>query len=522
MSNLRSSLTRYFPRLEFGSPKLRDNRYFIKEGYRSREKSDYFEDSIVEAIGIVHQPDVYPFAGYLARRFGCTHIIDIGCGRAQKLVGLHPEFQIIGVDYGANIRYCRERYRMGEWIEWNLESARRFPLRRNVMTRAVVVCSDVIEHLVNPQPLIENLRSWLAFTPVAILTTPERDLVRGPNDLGPPANPSHVREWSLAELERWLNFGGLNILFSGLTVNNNRDLEKKTSMIILGRDSTIDFTHAPTDFRVVAFMTAYNEADIIVPAISRLIDQGVEVYLIDNWSTDKTFENASQLLRKGLIAIERFPSEGPPRYYEWTRLLSRVEELASKLSADWFIHHDADEIRESPWVGVTLKDAIYLVDRSGFNVIDHTVMVFPPVDNGFVPGTDFGSYFAHFDFGRRPAHFSQIKAWKNLRCPIRLANSGGHQAEFDGRQVYPFKFLLKHYPIRSQAHGDKKIFAERIQRFSPKEKAKGWHMQYNSLARGQIFLKQPSELERFDQDHFFSHYLVERLSGVGVVRDGDN
>ena len=163
-------------------------------------------------------------------------------------------------------------------------------------------------------------------------------------------------------------FFGLKVLFSGLTVNNSRDLEKKTSMIVLGCDSTIDFTPAPTDFRVVALMTAYNEADIIVPAISRLIDQGIEVYLIDNWSTDNTFENASQLLGKGLIAIEKFPSDGPPRYYEWTRLLSRVEELASRLSADWFIHHDADEIRESPWVGVTLKDAIYRVDQSGFTL----------------------------------------------------------------------------------------------------------------------------------------------------------
>ena len=382
----------------------------------------------------------------------------------------------------------------------------------------MVICSDVIEHLIDPESLIENLRSWLDYSPILILTTPERDLVRGPKDLGPPTNPSHVREWSLTELQGWLKFHGLNILFSGLTVNNNRDLEKKTSMIVLGRDSTIDFTPAPTDFRVVALMTAYNEADIIVPAISRLIDQGIEVYLIDNWSTDNTFENASQLLGKGLIAIEKFPNDGPTRYYEWTRLLSRIEELASRLSADWFIHHDADEIRESPWVGVTLKDAIYRVDQSGFNAFDHTVVVFPPVDNGFVPGTDFGSYFSYFDFGRRPTHFSQIKAWKNLGCPIRLVNSGGHQAEFAGRQVYPFKFLLKHYPIRSQAHGDRKIFAERIQRFSPEEKAKGWHKQYDSLPRGRVFLKQPSEVERFDREQFLNDYLVERLSGVGVVR----
>ena len=57
MSNSRSSLARYFSRLAIGSTKIRDNRYFTKEGYRSRAKSDYFQDSIAHAEGIVHQPE---------------------------------------------------------------------------------------------------------------------------------------------------------------------------------------------------------------------------------------------------------------------------------------------------------------------------------------------------------------------------------------------------------------------------------------------------------------------------------
>jgi glycosyltransferase involved in cell wall biosynthesis len=275
---------------------------------------------------------------------------------------------------------------------------------------------------------------------------------------------------------------------------------------------------APEDFKVVAIMTAYNEEDIIVPAISHLISQNVEVYLIDNWSTDATRKRAQALLGKGLIDIERFPADGPPKYYEWKRLLCRVEALAQEISADWFIHHDADEIRESPWPGIRLKDALYQVDRSGFNAIDHTVVVFPPVDNGYVPETNFKDHFSFFEFGKRPGHFCQVKAWKNLGRRINLTDSGGHEVRFGSRRIYPFNFLLRHYPIRSQTHGEKKVFLERIPRFNPEERSKGWHIQYDSNDREQSFLKHPGELEPFDESTFYKTYIVERLSSVGVIR----
>jgi len=518
MLNIKSSISRYLAKSASTTPTASENRYFIKQDYKSREVSQYFEDSLADASGIVHQPDVYPFAGHLARILGRQNIIDLGCGRAQKLVTLQPEFRTVGVDHGANIRYCRQHYDQGKWIEWNLESPRPIPIRKSLIRDSIVICSDVMEHLIDPVTLLRNLRHWLHDASFAVLTTPERERVRGPEDKGPPANPSHVREWSLKELEQFIESIGFNIVFSGLTANNSRDLEKKTSLFVLSGDSAPNRVPAPKNFRVVAIMTAYNEEDIIVPAISRLIQQGIEVYLIDNWSTDSTCARASTLLDRGLIAIEKFPTVGPPKHYEWAPLLHRVEELAGQIPADWLVHHDADEIRESPWPGVSLRDGLYRVDRSGFSAIDHTVLIFPPTDNDFVPGTDFGRYFSHYMFGRRPGHFSQVKAWKNLGRPTRLAPSGGHEVEFDGRRVYPFKFLLKHYPIRSQAHGERKIFAERIARYSPEEKAMGWHHQYDQLDQGVSFLRQPPDVKFFDENTFLIDSLVERLSGVGINR----
>lgn len=516
---LRSLLKQYCRQDEFPVDNLPCQNFFIKDGYISRVDNHYFEDILSENEGeIVHQPDIYPFAAFIARRLGCSHIIDIGCGRASKLVKLHPEFQVYGIDYGSNIQFCRERYPFGKWIEWDLNSAKPLVLDPDVVRTSVIVCADVIEHLTNPLNVLRTIKSCLRDAPIAIVTTPERDLVRGPRDLGPPSNPSHVREWNLAELQNLIESLGISPLFRGLTVNNDRNLEKKTSIFILENSSDSVFTTAPEDFRVVAIMTAYNEEDIIVPTISHLISQGVEVYLIDNWSTDATRERAQALIGRGLIHIERFPAEGPPKYYEWERLLGRVEKVTQEIAADWFIHHDADEIRESPWPGTRLKDALYQVDCTGFNAIDHTVVAFPPVDDGFVPGTKLKDYFSFFEFGTRPGHFCQIKAWKNFGQPINLADAGGHEVKFEGRRIYPFNFLLRHYPIRSQSHGEKKVFLERIPRFNPEERAKGWHIQYDSLSCEQSFLKQPNEVRRFDEQNFYDYYLVERLSRFGIVR----
>ncbi|HUX62981.1 methyltransferase domain-containing protein [Sulfuricella sp.] len=494
--------------------------FFIKPGYVVRGASVYFEDSLVNCGGIVHQPDVYALAGYLGRKFGCTHILDIGCGRGHKLLKLHPEFKLAGVDSGANIDYCRSHYPFGQWLSLDLEKQHGDLLPREILEKTLVVCSDVIEHLTDPTGLLLALSHCLEYAPAAILTTPERDLVRGLDDIGPPANPAHVREWNRAELLQLLEAFSFKIAFLGLTCNNDHDREKKTILSVLhGNRLPRRDMAANDDFRVVAFMTAYNEEDIVFHSVSRLLRAGIEVYLIDNWSTDGTVAAVEPLLGKGLIGIERFPAEGSTGTFDLGRLLARVEELARTIPADWFIHHDVDEIRESPWPEIRLREALQYVDRMGFNAVDHTVIDFPPIDNSFVSGSDFGSYFTHWEFGRRPGHFQQVKAWKNLGQPLTLAKSGGHDADFPGRRVFPYKFLLRHYPVRSHSHGEKKVLGERKPRFNPEERAvRGWHTQYNHIEPGYGFLRAPESLSHFDPAGFYQEYLVERISGIGIAR----
>ncbi|MRR34214.1 glycosyltransferase [bacterium] len=256
-------------------------------------------------------------------------------------------------------------------------------------------------------------------------------------------------------------------------------------------------------FRVMALISAHNEGDVIYHVIGDLIRQGVQVYLLDHCSTDNTVAEASRWLGKGLIHIENFPKdagypEANEKQYIWSQILKRKEELAAQLDADWFIHSDADEFREAPWPGLTLAEGIRVADAQGYSALDFELLNFRPVNNDFVPGSDIRLALRHYE-PCEDFNALQIKAWKNLRLPVRIVDNGGHDISFDGRRVFPVKFILRHYPIRSQSHGLRKVFAERKQRFNSIERNVGWHVQYDHIASEKHnFLHDPARLPVYD------------------------
>jgi glycosyltransferase involved in cell wall biosynthesis len=302
-----------------------------------------------------------------------------------------------------------------------------------------------------------------------------------------------------------------------------KNTDERNALAIIDNPSpisniTIPIIHsAPASFDVIAMVAAFNEGDIILRSLQKLLSQGIRVYLIDNWSTDGSYEAVVEKLGSKLVGFERFPPQGPIDSFDLYSVLSRKEEIARAHNASWFIHCDVDEIRYSPWLGVSLKDAIYRVDQEGFNAIDHITVEFHPIDNGFQQDTDFEDYFQYFSFGAQGSDFVRINTWKNTGQSILLAAQAGHQVLFEGRRVYPYRFLIKHYPIRSQEQGIQKVFRERLPRFLPAAKAKGWHAQYDALQENHNFLKNKVTLTRFVTDHFYHKYLVQRLTAIGTL-----
>lgn len=470
-----------------------------------------------------NQPDVYPFAAYLAQHFECTHVIAMGRPSARDLIQLYPQFEIVGVVPEAEVERYRKRYGFGTWLSQSTGGVGAIAPREGVLKRAAIVCTD-LERFVRPVELLQNLKTWLDHAHVCILTTPERTLSERSNVA---RNGSDVSEsgWSLTELEQLLRTEGLNLQFIGLTASAKADkgdtagYEKKTIVAVLANNAAVkpDKIRAPAGFRVVAFMAAYNEADIIVQSIRKWTDQGVSVHVLENWSTDDTYDLAKDLEGRLPVTVERFPASGPSQFFDWGAMLARIEALSRELEADWFVRRGADEVLRSPWPGVSYRDGLYLVDQAGFNCVDHQILEFHPVDDGFTVGMDHEDYFKHFDF-KHLSHRFQRKAWKNCGQPISTIPSAGHDVIFAGRRVYPFKFLLKHYSFRSQQHGEKKVFRERKARWNPRERARGWHVHYDAMREGHRFVRSPAEKESFDEQDFNQTYLVERLSGIGVDR----
>lgn len=180
--------------------------HLLTRGYIQRVPPRYFAD--IDDSGITWQPDVYPEALALARKHDRTVIIDLGCGRAGKLVALReksPDLDVIGVDFGPNIDWCREHLPVGLWLDADLEPATTLPLAPEVIARSVVVGSDVLEHLIDPRSAM-RLICWLLDhgAACAVLSTSARDKRAGAEHLGPPFNLPHVREWTQGEFRAFV------------------------------------------------------------------------------------------------------------------------------------------------------------------------------------------------------------------------------------------------------------------------------------------------------------------------------
>jgi len=271
---------------------------------------------------------------------------------------------------------------------------------------------------------------------------------------------------------------------------------------------------------VLAIITQFNEGDVVEPVVKHLISQGVDVYIIDNWSDDGSYEIIQQLSKKypKRIRIERYPKKRSTKY-EWERLLNRVTEVAKdNKEYKWIISNDADEIRWSPWTEISLQQALSFVDYRGYNCLDFTVFNLYPIKDGFKEGSRLSDFFTHGEFSSMNAHFLQLKAWRNNQ-EAEIASTGGHLVDFPGRKVFPLKFLLNHYPLRSNDQANRKIFKERMPRFVKSERKKGWHVQYDHIKDNQSFIRSEKGLLRYSDVNFFSKYLLQRVSGIGIQRE---
>ena len=213
-----------------------------------------------------------------------------------------------------------------------------------------------------------------------------------------------------------------------------------------------------SNFNVVALLAIRNEALYLEKCLTHLYEQGISSCIIDNDSSDNSLEIAQSFINKGVIQIVSFSFDG---YFDLKKQLKIKEKLASEINANWFIHHDADEIRESPVQFENLYQAILKVDKSGYNAINFDEFIFIPRDEyESNEEKDYKKNMKYYFFFE-PAPLRRINAWKKTNTHINLVNSGGHSVNFLDRKIYPNNFILRHYIGLSIRHLISK-YSERI------------------------------------------------------------
>jgi len=188
----------YLPRLE-SAPKtaIQNGEVYWSEG--RFETSKYF------------QYHVYKYALKLMNKNNFKSLADVGCGTGYKLMNIiHPTFKdVLGIDQEAITRKNQERYgkELFEYDDFDN------PERRVQRKFDVIVCADVIEHLVDPDKLLNYIKDITTTESHILISTPERDIINGKDNLTP-KNTEHIREWNLEELQNYLKTSGFEIISS--------------------------------------------------------------------------------------------------------------------------------------------------------------------------------------------------------------------------------------------------------------------------------------------------------------------
>ena len=163
--------------------------YHLPEGYVERLNASPFDDTPNTDLW---QNEVYVKAAELATQQNVRSILDIGCGSAYKLLKHLGHLTTCGVDVEPTLSWLKETYPDRLWV----------PPNGHYLRYDMVVCSDVIEHVEDPDELLNSIKS--AYPKVIVISTPDRSMLKADQN-GPPNNLSHIREWSMPELNAYLS-----------------------------------------------------------------------------------------------------------------------------------------------------------------------------------------------------------------------------------------------------------------------------------------------------------------------------
>lgn len=163
--------------------------YCLPENYNHRLNNAFFDDT---PYTDQYQDEVYRQAAEIADDYVCFKVLDIGCGSGYKLMKYFGDHKTFGVEIEPTLSFLKNKYPDRQWGIIDQVTG----------SYDIAICSDVIEHIADPDEFIEGL--LLIDFDMIIFSTPERNNMYGGETFGPPLNPAHVREWAFDEFAQYL------------------------------------------------------------------------------------------------------------------------------------------------------------------------------------------------------------------------------------------------------------------------------------------------------------------------------
>lgn len=193
------------------------HQYYIKPGYCPNQqaltyekdlKGTYWTETRINSA-INNQYYVYQYSLGLLRKYKYNSILDVGSGPPTKIKQFFTLYckDIVLVDQPSLRQLVKQILPEAQFIEADLEN-----IDLNLLNKFdLIICADVLEHLLNPDNCVNFIKKHLASNGLAVLSTPERDYLRGRNCNHSP-KPEHVREWNSQEFVQYIASHGFKIV----------------------------------------------------------------------------------------------------------------------------------------------------------------------------------------------------------------------------------------------------------------------------------------------------------------------
>ena len=189
--------------------------YYLKKGYQSQKinynnpenREDKYWSKGRQSINHLFQQDTYRYAQDIIKKYGIESVADVGCGVGEKMEMFISPLVVdtVGIDLPQSIEIAKRKYG-NKFIADDFENEEPAVSKKYDL----VICSDVIEHMINPDHLLNYIKKITHDYSYIIFSTPERDYHRG-FDCMKSEKPEHVREWNTLELKKYLQSRSFDI-----------------------------------------------------------------------------------------------------------------------------------------------------------------------------------------------------------------------------------------------------------------------------------------------------------------------